>query len=418
MRIVIIGGSSFSTPNLIKYLDSTENARSMSIVLAGRSRSRIEAVERACKVRVRSGLEIRTELLGAGNWKITLAGADVVLVQIRVCGLRGRMFDETFPLKYGLCGDEGLGVGGISAGWRTWPILASLLDAISRFCPQAFVILLTSPLSILVRASLTSFDLNLVGVCELPWTTLQELAQCLCRPHEEIDADYLGINHIGWFFNIRSKGFDVFQELATKQRTFPAHEFFTHHGCVPTRYLKLHYESANVLAQQTSQTKCRSEFLVQIQQRAFLAYGDGDLKDIDAAVGARPTPWYSQSVGPLLEAANGNKIDIPFFISARNGAYVRMFAADDIIECRSHWTSGELQRSPLSSDVPAHVGDNLLPFVQFERVATEAIVSRSTSLLRECISLHPWVRDQAQVAQIADEIVATNDAMVRTECQA
>ena len=103
---------------------------------------------------VRGGLRITTEPTETDNWNNVLDGADSVLIQIRVGGYKGRLFDETFPNKYGLCGDEGLGVGALSVGWRTWPVHAPILDAVEKFCPRAFVILLTSPLRILVRASL------------------------------------------------------------------------------------------------------------------------------------------------------------------------------------------------------------------------------------------------------------------------
>jgi 6-phospho-beta-glucosidase len=412
MKVAIIGGSSFSTPSLLKFLDSNRTPKKMEVVLASRSCERLEAISRASHLLVRGELETRTELIETNNWEKILDGADCVVIQIRVGGFDGRLFDETFPNKYGLCGDEGLGPSGLSVGWRTWPILAPMLDAIANFCPRAFVILLTSPLSPLVRASLKHADLNLVGICELPCTTLEELSQSLGLETREVQADYLGVNHLGWFFNIRSGLRDLLEELEALRRSFPPGEFLRTQSCFATRYLRMHYEPDKVLAEQTSQRGARAEVLSNIQKQSYLAYRSGRLSEIVSALEMRSTPWYTHAVGPLLLLLAGKQVETPFFLSSRNGTYVPFLASDDIIECRYHSADGKLVRSPLTSTPPKHVVENLLQFVQFERVATEAIMSHSVPLLREAMSLHPWTRGHAQLQSIVDEIVTVNDAML------
>jgi len=417
MRIAIIGGSSFSTPSLLKFLDSKRTPGKMEVILASRSCERLTAVGIASHLLVRGGLEIRTEPTETNNWEKILDGADSVVIQIRVGGFSGRLFDETFPNKYGLCGDEGLGPGGLSVGWRTWPVLAPILEAIAKFCPRAFVILLTSPLSPLVRASLKHADLNLVGICELPWTTLEELSHSLGLQTSEVQADYLGVNHLGWFFNIRSGARDLCDQLAASRRSFPTSQFLRIQGCFPTRYLRMHYEPDKVLGEQTSQRTPRAEILLDIQNRSYKTYRSSQLTEIVAILERRPTPWYTKAVGPLLLALGGHQVEIPFFLSGRNGVYVPFLAPDDIIECQHHWFEGGLLRSPLAGTFPTHVVENLLQFVQFERVATEAIMSHSIPLLNEALSLHPWTRDHPQRQSIVDEIVSTNDTMPMAEAR-
>jgi len=420
MKIVIIGGSSFSTPGLLKFLDSKGTPKGMEVVLASRSRERLAAVKRAAHFLSRRNLEIRTETTESNSWSKILDGAESVVIQIRVGGFDGRLFDETFPNRYGLCGDEGLGAGGLSAGWRTWPVLASILEEITKFCPRAFVILLTSPLSPLVRASLKHAGLNLVGICELPWTTLQELGNSLGLQSSEVQADYLGVNHLGWFFNIRSESRDLKDALvdeltAKKKRSSSNCRLLRSEGCFPTRYLRLHYEPDTVLAEQTSQTAHRAKVLSGIQSRSYETYQNGRLNEISSALEERATPWYPQAVGPLLLALQGQQVEIPFYLSGRNGAYVQFLAGDDIVECQHHWAEGALVRSRLTATPPKHVAEHLVPFVQFERVATEAIMSRKVALLKEALTLHPWIRDHVALRSIVEEIVTTNDSMLMTE---
>ena len=414
MRIVIIGGSSFSTPSLLKFLDSKKVPGKMEVVLASRSHERLAAVGRASRLLIQGDLEISTELTGINNWAKIFNGADSVVIQIRVGGFEGRLFDETFPNRYGLCGDEGLGASGLSVGWRTWPVLAPILEAIAKFCPRAFVILLTSPLSPLVRASRKHADLNLVGICELPWTTLQELSRCLGLNDSEVQADYLGVNHLGWFFNIRSGTRDLLEDLGSVKRLFPSSQFLRTQACFPTRYLRMHYEPEKVLHEQTFQKMPRAKVLNDIQNRSYDTYENGQLSAIATALEARATPWYRQAVGPLLLALGGQQAEIPFFLSVRNDEYVPFLAPDNILECRHQWVEGTLRRTPLTGAPPKHVVDNLVPFVQFERIATEAIVSHNTHLLKEALFLHPWTRDHAELQSMVDEIVTTNDAMLMT----
>jgi len=412
MRIVIIGGSSFSTPKLLKFLDSEKPPRKMEIVLAGKTPERIKAVSRASRLLIGGQIDVRTELIHSDNWGKILDSADAVVIQIRVGGFEARLFDETFPNKYRLCGDEGLGVGGLSIGWRTWPVLAPILEAIAKFCPQTSVILLTSPLGLLVRASCKYADLNLVGICELPWTALQDLSQSLGMISSEVQADYLGVNHLGWFFNIRSGTRDLLNDLAARDLPFPTSQFLRTHRCFPTRYLRMHYQPDLVLTEQIAQKTPRAAVLKNIQSWSYEVFGKGQPTEIARALDARATPWYTEAVGPLLLAQSGHHVELPFFVSVPNGTYVSFLEKTDVIESRHHWVQGRLLRSPLTSAPPRHVVENLEPVVQFERIATDAIMNRSLKLLGDALSVHPWTRGHPKLESIVNEIVTTNNSML------
>ncbi len=416
MKITIIGGSAFSTPCLIKFLDREKGPGRMEIVLASRSRRKLEAVTSASKLLVSGEIAIRAQEIGNNTWEQVLDGSDCVLIQIRVGGYDGRLFDETFPHKYGLCGDEGLGVGGLSAGWRTWPVVSGILDLIEKFSPRAFVIMLTSPLSLLVRAALAHTKLNVVGICELPWASLQKMSCLVGRQTSNVQADYFGVNHLGWFFNIRSRSEDLIEELARRADgcSFPTDKFLRAHHCLPTRYLRLHYEPKQVLMEQMSQKMPRAETLSKLQAEAYRAFEGGDVREVASVLEQRATPWYSQAVGPLLIAMAGQGTEIPFFLSTPHGSYTSLLEPSDVVETAHQWIGGQVLRSPLAGALPEHVVENLVPFVRFERTATEAITSRKCSILVEALSLHPWTRENVHLESMANEIVVQNDAFLVT----
>jgi 6-phospho-beta-glucosidase len=414
VKIAIIGGSAFSTPSLINFLKQEKFPGRLDVVLASRSQRKLDAVTNAAKLLATSNIVIKGIEIRSDTWERVLVGADCILIQIRVGGYEGRRFDETFPHKYGLCGDEGLGVGGLSAGWRTWPILSEILDAIAKFSPHAFVVLLTSPLGLLMRASLAHTNLKVVGICELPWTTLLKVRSLLEKQIHDVQADYFGINHLGWLFNIRSWSEDSISVLATRigENSFPSGAFLRAHHCLPIRYLRLHYEQAKVLTEQMSQEVPRSEALSNLQELAYGAYARGELTEVMSILERRATPWYSHAVGPLLIAMTGQPTDMPFFLSTPHGFYTPFLEPDDVVETAHRWMGGQLERSPLTGTVPEHVVEQLLPLIRFERTATEAVMSRKPSLLVEALSLHPWVHNDIDLKSLANEIVVQNGALV------
>ena len=416
MKITIIGGSSFSTPRLLRFLDQNKGPGRMDVVLASRSRRKLDAVTRASELVASKGIAIKAQEIRHDTWEQILEGTDCVLIQIRVGGYEGRLFDETFPHKYGLCGDEGLGASGLSAGWRTWPAVSEILDAIRKFSPRAFVIMLTSPLGLLVRAALAHTQLNVVGICELPWTTLQKVSRLVGRRTRDVQADYFGVNHFGWFFNIRSGTADLTEELARRSTSssFPSGKFLRFHRCLPTQYLRLHYEPQLVLSEQMSQKTPRAETLRNLRDQAYRAYESGEARAIASALEQRETPWYSQAVGPLLMAMAGHRTEIPFFLSTPHGTYTPLLGSNDVVETAHQWVGGRLLRSPLTGTPPEHVVENLLSLVRFERTATEAITSRNLSLLLEALSLHPWTRENTHLKSMANEILIQNETLLFT----
>jgi len=419
MKIVIIGGSAFSTPELIRFLNSNKESGRMEVVLSSRSMRRLEAVKRAAMLAGPGDIQIEVEDIRQNTWPRILEGTDCVLIQIRVGGYDARCFDESFPHKYGVCGDEGLGPGGLSAGWRTWPVIANLLEAIVAFCPQAFVILMTSPLSLLVRASHKFAALNLVGICELPWTTLQDLSRQVGLPNGSLDADYIGVNHLGWFFNFRSGSDCLNDEIASTihEDAFPSRNFLRAHGCFPTRYLRMHYERERVFSEQLSQQTSRAEILAKLQDRAYSAYSHGTETEVAEILKTRRALWYAHAIGPLILALDGKSTAIPFFLSVRNVSCSDLVEADDVVECRHHWVARELVRTPLASSPPQHLAETLLAFVLFERAAAEAIMTRSVRLLIEALSLHPWTQGHPQIRAIANDIVSYNEGVSAVTCQ-
>jgi Alpha-galactosidases/6-phospho-beta-glucosidases, family 4 of glycosyl hydrolases len=408
MKVVILGGSAQSTPALFAYLSGMKDLPAIHISLLGRNKSNLAAVARAAKL-LDAPISVDYSEIQPPELDAALDGADVVLLQIRVGGYEGRDFDERFPLKYGVCGDEGLGPGGLSAGWRAWPEIRLLLDRVSVAAPNALVVILSSPVGILVRAATQIFpQLKVVGICELPWTTLCDACNSVGVSVGEVTFEYFGVNHLGWFYWISQDERNLVQEFAKvrgESAGFPTGRLIEQWSGVPTKYLRLHFEPESVIEQQRNSSKTRAKILGDLSHTAFKVFARGTADEIKIALSNRQAPWYPHAIGPLLLALMGQSMAVPFFLSVPNNGFYPEQQEDDILEIAHIVEDRQLKRLNPNHSVPARIAQLTSSFVTFERLATTAILSRDGILVRRALEAHPWTGEIKQLPAMVREII-------------
>ena len=102
MNVVVVGGNAHSTPQLVANRRLPSEIR---LRLVGRTARTLAAVARALKV-VAPGIEV--ECYQNGELRRSLAGADVVLVQLRVGGIGPERGMKCFPIGTGHTGTRDL----------------------------------------------------------------------------------------------------------------------------------------------------------------------------------------------------------------------------------------------------------------------------------------------------------------------
>jgi 6-phospho-beta-glucosidase len=385
--LTVLGGSAHSTPVLVRSLDNGFADESVVVRLVGRDTGRLRAVGRACRLIADRG-HVVVEDYAWPESPEAVRGADAVLVQIRPGGYDGRAFDETFPLRYGVPGDEGLGPGGLAAAWRGWPIVRDILGAIRRRNPAATIVLLTSPGSLLVRLA----GAGVIGVCELPWTTLC----AICGDAERAlgaSFEYHGVNHIGWLYNVRVDG----REMPDRSgMAFPS-DVVRRLRAWPLKYLRLHYHADDVVAEQRRAPAARVWQLVAIAKRSFDIFARGNRMDIERALCARRAEWYPDAVVPLLRAIRGRRVATPLFLTRAGEGEVQ--------ERCYHAADGRLEVREPSEPPPSEVAETVARFMRYERIAASAVEQRSLDLAVDALSLHPWIRSRTQAARLARRVV-------------
>jgi len=403
VKIAIVGGSGSSTPALFLTPELLALADKLEVTLIGRSESRLRAVRRAIEILTDASIRVETTL----DFD-RLEGASLVVLQARYGGYEARMRDESFPLRHGICGDEGLGPGGLAAAWRSWPQLSKTLDKIGRRCPRAKVLLMTAPLSVLVRCANLAFrEIDVAGICELPWVTLLSACDALRLPVADAQFGYAGINHLGWFDHLSSDSADLIPRYASTRRgaRFPSFELITSLKAIPLKYLVLHYERIGTLRRQRT-SLARGAELRSIQQRAMQAFLSGGRQQIVAALHARPTPWYSDALGPFIAATAGLHTSTVFFLSRPNDGYLPCFAPDDTLEQPFVVYGGSCRRLARRDECPPGLVQTLRQFVDYERAAAQAVLANRRSACATVLAKHPWTKNCSDMDALASDLIA------------
>lgn len=152
-----------------------------------------------------------------------LQGADFVIISIQPGSLELMRDEIALAEEYGLfypVGDT-TGAPGLIRGIRSASIYKEFAEALAAYCPSAWIINYTNPMSICTRTlTRVAPGLKVFGCChEVFWTQdmLAEVASQYLNietpPRSEIRVNVLGINHFTWIDRATYQGHDVLELL-------------------------------------------------------------------------------------------------------------------------------------------------------------------------------------------------------------
>jgi 6-phospho-beta-glucosidase len=213
-RITVLGGSNPFTAALIDaFWGAAHQMPPCELVLHGRNSRSLQCVTQYGK-HCMEGLDWRVRC--STDLGEAIAGAYIVIHQIRYGGLEGRAQDETIALRFQLPPDETLGPGALHAILRTLSGLKKVSAELVKTCPDAWVLNLTNPLSLVTSLMIEAGVKRCIGLCELPLVTARQAAEVLELPFAGVEWDYLGLNHRGFIVRLSYAGADRIGELAKR----------------------------------------------------------------------------------------------------------------------------------------------------------------------------------------------------------
>ena len=180
--------------------------------------------------KIGNDLSARDDVKGKWRYKAyktigeALTGADFVVISVLPGTFDEMDSDVHLPEEYGIYQPVGdtTGPGGIVRALRCLPMFRDFALAVKEYCPNAWVINFTNPMSACVRTMYKVFpEIKAFGCCHEVFGTQKLLAKVLqekfgvVATRDEIRTSVLGVNHFTLLTEAKYKGLDllpVYQE--------------------------------------------------------------------------------------------------------------------------------------------------------------------------------------------------------------
>jgi len=211
-RIAMIGaGSIVFCKTLMMDILATPALKNSEFRLMSRTMPKLKRMKRFADEVIKAN-KLDAKVSVTLNRREALKDADYVILMLQIGGVEAFGADYEVPLKHGVdqCIGDTLGPGGIFRALRTIPEILDIANDVKKLCPHAYILNYVNPMAPVCWALGTAPDVRFVGLCHGVQTTLDLISGYVGVPKEEIDAKVAGINHMGWFLEMKHNGQDLY----------------------------------------------------------------------------------------------------------------------------------------------------------------------------------------------------------------
>lgn len=410
MKIVVIGGASTYTPELIDGFARMHAVLPVSeVVLVDPQEERLELVAGVSDRIVASfgrPYQVRTEV----NLVHAVQDADVVLIQLRVGGQAARARDERLPLGVGSIGQETTGSGGLAKAMRTVPVVLDVASVVAEHAPDAWIVDFTNPTGIITRA-LVEAGHRAVGLCNVAIGLQHFFADLAGVEPERVALSHVGLNHLSWETGVRVDGRELLPEmLRSHPREIAARvklpvELVQHLGVVPSYYLRYYYLHDAELEVQRSRPS-RAEEVAQIEQELLDLYADPSVVSKPEALARRGGALYSESAVQLMASLVGTRPG-RHVVNSRNDGVLEFLPSDAVIEMPARVGSGRISLEP-APPVPTSIRGLIGDVFAYEELALDAALHGGRARVVTALLAHPLIGQWERAEKLADLLIAEN----------
>ena len=424
MKLVVIGGGSSYTPELIEgvilHKDSLPITEVVLIdVEMGLDKVRINT-EFARRMVKKAGLPIQVSC--TLDRKEGLKDAAFVITQLRVGGLDARAKDERIPLTYGVIGQETTGPGGCFKAFRTIPVLLDICKDMEQVCPDAWLINFTNPAGIVTEAVLKYTKVKCIGLCNVSINMKHDAAQRLQVDAEELDCRFIGLNHLSVMNHAFYQGADRIEDvLAVSNRESVVKNiekndemdtFAREMGCMFSPYLQYFYSEKEMLKKETEEaisiTGTRADQVKKVEKDLFACYQDENLEEKPEALSKRGGSRYSEAAINLIDSLYNDRQDIQV-VDVMNHGTIPQLPDDCVIE--TNCVIGKDGARPLADvEVPAEILGLIEQVKAYEILAIEAAVTGDRRKALMALMNNPLVHDVKDARGILEDMMKAHAA--------
>lgn len=424
MKLVVIGGGSSYTPELIEGVILHKNSLPITEVVLidvemGLDKVRIntEFARRMVK-KARLPIQVSYTL----DRKEGLKDAAFVITQLRVGGLDARAKDERIPLTYGVIGQETTGPGGCFKAFRTIPVLLDICKDMEQVCPDAWLINFTNPAGIVTEAVLKYTKVKCIGLCNVSINMKHDAAQRLHVDAEELDCRFIGLNHLSVMNHAFYQGTDRIEDVLAVsnsesvvkniEKNDEMDTLAREMGCMFSPYLQYFYFEKEMLKKETEEaisiTGTRADQVKKVEKDLFACYQDEKLEEKPEALSKRGGSRYSEAAINLIDSLYNDRQDVQV-VDVMNHGTIPQLPDDCVIE--TNCVIGKDGARPLADvKVPAEVLGLIEQVKAYEILAIEAAVTGDRRKALMALMNNPLVHDVKDARGILEDMIKAHAA--------
>lgn len=413
MKIAVIGGGSTYTPELVDGLLRRKEALPVQeLWLMDIAPDRLETVgEFARRMTEAAGSPYNVHL--TTDQAEAVRGATFVVTQIRAGGMQARREDERLGRRCGLVGQETTGVGGMAKALRTIPVMLDVARDVARLAPGAFLVNFTNPSGLVTEALLRYGEALAIGLCNSPWNMQVEIALRVGVPMEEVELDYVGLNHLSWVRGVRVRDKDVTEAMLSAYVETLEHGEWDEFAPQVVRALRawpnyyLHYyHTPRILEEQRAAERTRAEEVMGIERELLALYRDPTLTHKPEVLEKRGGAYYSEAAAALM-ADLFNDAGTIHVVNTRNNRAIPNLPHDVVVEISCRITRSGPETIPTAPMAPEMWG--LTSVVKaYELLTVEAAVHGDRDAARLALLTHPLGPDADRVETVLEDMLRTN----------
>ncbi|MEV4187765.1 6-phospho-beta-glucosidase, partial [Streptosporangium canum] len=359
MKLAVVGGGSTYTPELIDGFARLRDELPLTeIALVDPDARRLELVAgMARRMLARAGHPAR--VVTTTSVEEGVAGAQAVLLQLRIGGQAARDVDETLPLECGCVGQETTGAGGLAKALRTVPVVLDIAEKVRRHAPDAWIVDFTNPVGIVTRALLEAGH-RAIGLCNVAIGFQRRFAANLGVAPERISLGHVGLNHLTWERAVHLDGVDVLPRLLESHGEEIAQDvgltagLIRRLGVVPSYYLRYFYEHDLVVEEQRTKPSRAAE-VAAMEATLLEMYADPSVDTKPELLEKRGGAFYSEAAVALIASLLGDRGDTQV-VNLRNDGTLPFLADDAVIEVPARITATGAAALPVDPVEPLYAG--------------------------------------------------------------
>lgn len=372
--------------------------------------------------------------------------ADYVITTIRVGGDDMRVKDERAALNMGVLGQETTGAAGLSFAMRSISALADYCELIKKHAKKGCKVFnFTNPAGV-VSQTLRDMGYDFTyGICDAPSGMLRSFEKLYGAEEGSAKGEIYGLNHLSYFTSIKINGKEMIDEIIDNDEAYEKtdlryfeKDLLKSRKSVLNEYLYYFYYREKALANILNADKTRGEQIAEINRHMTAELEKVDIEnDFKTALGIfehwygerennymasetgikRKDPWkfdifgkddggYAGVALKFIEIAISGKTDSMILCVPNNGAIEGLLDSDVVeITC-------DIDKNGAVPHRFGKVDEQNLELIRrvknYERLASEAIITKSREKAIEALTLHPLVNSYSIAKELTDKYIEYN----------